>query len=129
MPPVGFEPTISAGERQQTHALEWRGYWDRHAMEIRLVNMSRNVLFFNKQLRELTSSNYSYINSRQPPALCIKLRNSQHKPAANIMMTLEIRYGVNTLQLTNRNYERISDFTAIVLATNRVSMSLPCHTV
>ena len=22
MPPVGFEPTISAGERQQTHALD-----------------------------------------------------------------------------------------------------------
>jgi hypothetical protein len=22
MPPVGFEPTISAGERRQTHALE-----------------------------------------------------------------------------------------------------------
>ena len=29
MPPVGFEPTISAGERPQTARLRPRGYWDR----------------------------------------------------------------------------------------------------
>jgi len=29
MPPVGFEPTISAGERLQAHALETRDHWDR----------------------------------------------------------------------------------------------------
>ena len=29
MPPVRFEPTISAGERQQTYALRPRGHWDR----------------------------------------------------------------------------------------------------
>jgi hypothetical protein len=48
------------------------------------------------------------------------------------MMTLEIRYvfkkyGINTLQLTNRDYERISDCTAIVFAIIRFSMSLPSH--
>ena len=30
MPPVGFEPTVPAGERPQTYALRLRGYWDRH---------------------------------------------------------------------------------------------------
>jgi hypothetical protein len=39
MPPVGFEPTISAGERPQTYTLDraaadvrlrLRGHWDRH---------------------------------------------------------------------------------------------------
>ena len=31
MPPVGFEPTISPGERPQTYA--WpRGHWDRHSV-------------------------------------------------------------------------------------------------
>jgi len=31
MPPVGFEPTIPAGERQQTYALDREaGHWDRH---------------------------------------------------------------------------------------------------
>jgi hypothetical protein len=30
MPPVGFEPTISAGERPQTLRLRPRGYWGRH---------------------------------------------------------------------------------------------------
>ena len=58
-------------------------------MEIRRVIISRNRLFFYKQLRELTSSNYII---SQPPTLNIKLRNSQHKPAANIMMALEIRH-------------------------------------
>ena len=29
MPPVGFEPTISADERLQTHALRPRCHWDR----------------------------------------------------------------------------------------------------
>jgi len=30
MPPVGFEPTISAGKRSQTHALDRAvGHWDR----------------------------------------------------------------------------------------------------
>jgi hypothetical protein len=29
MSPVGFEPTISAGERSQTDALYWRGHWER----------------------------------------------------------------------------------------------------
>jgi hypothetical protein len=28
MPPAGFEPTISAGERPQNHAID-RGQWDR----------------------------------------------------------------------------------------------------
>ena len=29
MPPVGFEPTISADERPQTYAFRPRGHWDR----------------------------------------------------------------------------------------------------
>jgi hypothetical protein len=29
MSPVGFEPTIPAGERPQTYALDTRGHWDR----------------------------------------------------------------------------------------------------
>ena len=29
MPPVGFEPTISAGERPQIYAFRPRGHWDR----------------------------------------------------------------------------------------------------
>jgi hypothetical protein len=29
MPPVGFEPTISSGERPQNYALRPRGHWDR----------------------------------------------------------------------------------------------------
>jgi len=37
MPPVGFESTISAGERLQTYALDRAaGHWDR-----RLINNSR----------------------------------------------------------------------------------------
>jgi len=31
MPPLGFEPTISAGERPQTYALDRGVYWDRHS--------------------------------------------------------------------------------------------------
>jgi len=34
MPPVGFEPTISAGERPQTYDLRPRGHWDRHIIFI-----------------------------------------------------------------------------------------------
>jgi len=30
MPPVGFEPTIWAGKRPQTQALDHVGHWDRH---------------------------------------------------------------------------------------------------
>jgi len=29
MPTMGFEPTISAGERLQTYAFRSRGHWDR----------------------------------------------------------------------------------------------------
>jgi hypothetical protein len=29
MPPLGFEPTISAGEQPQTYAFRLRGDWDR----------------------------------------------------------------------------------------------------
>jgi len=32
---MGFEPTISGGERPQTYALE-RGQWDRHLLEYNL---------------------------------------------------------------------------------------------
>jgi hypothetical protein len=70
-------------------------------MEIKRVNINQNAFFFYKQLRELTSINYS--NSRQPLALSIKLRNSQHKPAAYIMMTLEIRYVVKNTELIHSN--------------------------
>jgi hypothetical protein len=31
-PPAGFEPTIPASERPQTHVLRPRGHWDRHKM-------------------------------------------------------------------------------------------------
>jgi len=33
MPPVEFEPAISAGERPQTYALD-RGHWDRHIYQL-----------------------------------------------------------------------------------------------
>ena len=40
MPPVGFEPMISAGEWPQTYALDraatGAGYWDRHTEYKRL---------------------------------------------------------------------------------------------
>jgi hypothetical protein len=39
MPPVEFEPKISAGERPQTYALP-RGHWDRHNFETYRYKMS-----------------------------------------------------------------------------------------
>jgi hypothetical protein len=51
MPPVGFEPTISAGERPQTHALDRAGT----GIDFRL-------------LRELNEAPYSQ------PAIHVKMR-------------------------------------------------------
>ena len=41
MPPVGFEPTISTGERPQTYALDPRGHWDRQ-MEFYCTVLTEN---------------------------------------------------------------------------------------
>ena len=38
MPPVGFEPTISAGERPQTYAFRPRGHWDRRSKHVEDFN-------------------------------------------------------------------------------------------
>jgi len=48
MPPVGFEPTISAGERPQTYALDPRGHWDRLSKKIEVSNWYRNTEYNSK---------------------------------------------------------------------------------
>ena len=47
MPPVGFEPTISAGERPQTYAL------DRAATGTGIVVIRYHILFWKLQTEEL----------------------------------------------------------------------------
>ena len=43
MPPVGFEPTFSAGERPQIYASRTRGHWDRHLLRrMQKLRLSRN---------------------------------------------------------------------------------------
>ena len=42
MPPVGFEPTIAAGERPQTYALEV-GHWDRHRVHYKHLINNGNI--------------------------------------------------------------------------------------
>ena len=47
MPPVRFEPTISASERPQTYALRPRGYWERLELCMYSPYMSSCVDWFN----------------------------------------------------------------------------------
>ena len=54
MPPVGFEPTISAGQRPQTARLRSRGHWDRPVFSSRIQKIS--ALLKNLIMRFLESS-------------------------------------------------------------------------
>jgi hypothetical protein len=58
MPPVGFEPAISAGERTQTYALDGAaGHWDRQLHQV--ISIKYKYLHY-EPLRpfKLSISNY-----------------------------------------------------------------------
>ena len=55
MPPVGFEPTISAGERLQTYAL------DRAATETSSTGDWTNQIFINSVLEKIITSRFSAV--------------------------------------------------------------------
>jgi len=50
MPPVWFEPTISAGERPQTYAFKPRGHWDRQSFTVHDDNIKKCLVQVLKYL-------------------------------------------------------------------------------
>jgi hypothetical protein len=60
MPPVGFEPTISAGERPQTYALDHAAIGDRHTpsyeMNLLTSGSSRNI----RRVKPISGTAYTY---------------------------------------------------------------------
>jgi len=74
MPPVGFEPTISAGERPKTHALD---HWDRLKFTLVATNVTNGphptpptYLFRCMYMADLVCKDTRQFNLRDVPVEC-----------------------------------------------------------
>ena len=70
MPRVGFEPTISAGERPKTHAL------DRAATGTGTISVALFIYGLKTYARRLEDAERDAINFRLPAAHVYKYRNA-----------------------------------------------------